>query len=97
MNPWYFNSFIPSKRANVQNWDAPELSLSLGNVLNQRIYTDSGQVIVQQGSYAGFTWNNRNGTGTYVYRLIALKIISWVSLRFPNLQNTNPIRLDGIL
>jgi hypothetical protein len=49
----------------------PEVSLSLGNVFNQQIYTDAGQVIIQQGNYAGVTWSNENGTGIYVYRLIA--------------------------
>ncbi len=49
----------------------PEVSFSLGNVLNQQIYTDAGQVIIQQGNYAGVAWSNENGTGIYVYRLIA--------------------------
>ena len=49
----------------------PEVELSLGNVLNQRIYTDAGEVIIQQGNYSGVAWSNGNGTGIYVYRLIA--------------------------
>jgi len=49
----------------------PEVSLSLGNVLNQRIYTDAGQVIIHQGNYGGVAWSTEKGTGIYVYRLIA--------------------------
>jgi hypothetical protein len=49
----------------------PEASFSLGNVFNQQIYTGAGEVIIQQGNYAGVAWSKGNETGVYVYRLIA--------------------------
>ena len=49
----------------------PEVELSLGKVLNQRIYTDAGQVIIQEGNYVGITGKYENETSIYVYRLMA--------------------------
>jgi len=50
----------------------PEVKLSLGKVLNQRIYTDAGQVIIQEGNYIGIAGKHDNETSIYVYRLMAL-------------------------
>ncbi len=53
----------------------PEASFSLGQVFNQRIYTDRGEVIFQQGNYVGVAWSNDNEAGIEAgitaYRLIA--------------------------
>jgi hypothetical protein len=49
----------------------PEVDFSLGNVLNQRIYSDKGGVIIQQGYYLGVARRNGNEANVYVYRLIA--------------------------
>jgi hypothetical protein len=51
-----------------------ELGFELGNVLNQRIYTEGGGVTFQQGNYVGNAWNNDNHTGeagVHAYRLVA--------------------------
>lgn len=51
------------------------VSFGLGNVLNQRIYTDGGAVIFQQGNYVGVAWSNDNEAGNEAgvtaYRLFA--------------------------
>lgn len=49
----------------------PEVDFSLGNILNQQIYTDAGGTLLQQGNYVGAVWNKENEIGVYVYRLIA--------------------------
>ena len=49
----------------------PEVELSLGKVLNQRIYTDAGKVIIQEGNYVGIAGKYENETSIYVYRLMA--------------------------
>lgn len=46
----------------------------LGNVLNQRIYTDRDEVIFRQGNYVGSAWNRDNPTGeagVHAYGLFA--------------------------
>jgi hypothetical protein len=50
------------------------VGFELGNVLNQRIYTEGGGVTFKQGNYVGDAWNKDNHTGeagVNVYRLIA--------------------------
>lgn len=58
-----------------------EVRFNLGNVLNQRIYTDVDEVIIQQGNYTGVAWKN----GVNVYRLIAPAEVptraSWIDWR----------------
>jgi len=49
----------------------PEASFRLGNIRNQRIYTDRGGVIFKQGNYIGIAGRNGNGASVDVYRLIA--------------------------
>jgi hypothetical protein len=53
----------------------PEANFRLGNIRNQRIYTDRGAVIFQQGNYVGVAWSDNKETGieagVNVYRLIA--------------------------
>jgi hypothetical protein len=49
----------------------PEVELSLGKVLNQRIYNDAGSFIIQEGNYVGIAGKYENKTSIYVYRLIA--------------------------
>lgn len=46
------------------------VSLSLGNVFNQRIYSDNHEVIFLEGNYAGVA-GSRNQPGVNVYRLFA--------------------------
>ncbi|MBD2044120.1 hypothetical protein H6F78_00480 [Coleofasciculus sp. FACHB-64] len=48
-----------------------EVDFSLGKVLNQQIYTDGGETIIQQENYIGVVWNKEKETGVYVYHLIA--------------------------
>jgi hypothetical protein len=49
----------------------PEANFRLGNIRNQRIYTDRGEVIFQQGNYLGVTWSRNKEAGVNLYRLIA--------------------------
>lgn len=53
----------------------PEASFRLGNIRNQRIYTDRSEVIFPEGNYVGIAWSNDNKAGieagVNVYRLIA--------------------------
>jgi hypothetical protein len=53
----------------------PEANFRLGNIRNQRIYTDRGEVIFQQGNYVGVAWSHNKEAdieaGVNVYRLIA--------------------------
>lgn len=49
----------------------PEASFRLGNIRNQRIYTDRGGVTFKQGNYIGIAGRNGNEASVYVYRLIA--------------------------